>query len=238
MKKQTLYLKAWEYNSYLLLHHLKNEVIKNGGCVVDDITHIASEKTRYIIHNRSLREVKRQLQDTISTIENNLKNNEYNEERKKQLNDYMQTKKEALEKLEKIKDKKIVYNKNWLHFKLNDYIYYVDFDENPFFSRCIQKEKIDEIKNDIFIINYTHYANTLNDDDMAFILDDASYYDYNISTATFKKIAKRLLKMCIESKESEIVYTKEKKYCYACGHAHLETTAERRQKKYKAVKYE
>lgn len=236
MKKQTLYLQSWSYNSYLLLHHLKNEVIKNGGCIVDDITHITSEKIQYTIYNRSMDEVKRQLQETINTIENNLKNNEYNEERKKQLIDYMEIKKQTLKELEKIKDKRIVYNKNWLHFKLNDYIYYIQFDENPYFPHYIHKEKIDEIKNDIFIINYNHYIDNFKDNDIDFIFNDADFFDYNISTATFKKVAKRLLKVCIESEESEIVYNKKKRYCYSCGHAHTETTAERKPRKYKGVK--
>ena len=235
MKKQTLYLKSWEYNSYLLLHHLKNEVIKKGGCIVDDITFITSEKTQYTIYNRTLLKCIEKLKETITTIENNLKNNEYNEERKKQLIDYMQTKKEALEKLEKIKNKKIVYNRNWLHFKLDNYIYYIQFDENPFFPHYIHKEKIDKIKDDIFIINYSHYIDNLKDDNMEFIFNDTSFFEDDIKTATFKKIAKRLLKVCIESKESEIVYTKEKKYCYSCGHTHTETTAERKQRKYKAM---
>ena len=126
MKKQTLYLKSWEYNTYLLLHHFKKEIIKNGGQIINHITYIEIEKTQYTIYNRSLLTCIDKLKNTINTIENNLKNNEYNEERKKQLIDYMQTKKESLEKLEKIKNKKIVYNQNYLHFKLNDYIYYID----------------------------------------------------------------------------------------------------------------
>lgn len=235
MKKQTLYLKSWEYNSYLLLHHLKSEVIKNGGCIVDDITFITSEKAQYTIYNRTLLKCIEELKETITTIENNLKNNEYNEERKKQLIDYMQIKKEALEKLEKIKNKKIVYNKNYLHFKLNNHIYYIQFNENPFFPHYMSKEKIDEIKDDIFIVNYSHYMDTFTDDYMEFIFNDTDFFDYDISTATFKKIAKRLLEVCIDWKESEIVYNKEKKYCYSCGHTHTETTAERKQRKYKAV---
>lgn len=234
MKKQTLYLKSWLYNSYLLLHHFKNEVIKNGGQIVNDITYIASEKTQYTIYNRSLLRCIEELKNTINTIENNLKNNEYNEERKKQLINYMQTKKESLEKLEKIKNKKIVYNKNYLRFKLNDYIYDIQFDENPFFPHYISKEKIDEIKNDIFIVNYSHYMNNL-DNNMDFIFNNTDLWNYDISTATLKKIAKRLLKVCVESKESKVVYSKERKYCYICGHTHTETTAERRQRKYKVV---
>ena len=234
MKKQTLYLKSWLYNSYLLLHHFKNEVIKNGGQIVNDITYIASEKTQYTIYNRSLLRCIEELKDTINTIENNLKNNEYNEERKKQLINYMQTKKESLEKLEKIKNKKIVYNKNYLRFKLNDYIYDIQFDENPFFPHYISKEKIDEIKNDIFIVNYSHYMNNL-DNNMDFIFNNTDLWNYDISTATLKKIAKRLLKVCVESKESKVVYSKERKYCYICGHTHTETTAERRQRKYRVV---
>ena len=235
MKKQTLYLKSWLYNSYLLLHHFKNEVIKNGGQIVNDITYIASEKTQYTIYNRSLLRCIEELKNTINTIENNLKNNEYNEERKKQLINYMQTKKESLEKLEKIKNKKIVYNKNYLRFKLNDYIYDIQFDENPFFPHYISKEKIDEIKNDIFIINYNHYINYLTDKSMDFIFDNTDFFDYDISMATFKNIAERLLKVCVKSKESEIIYTEERKDCYSCGHTHIEITAERRQRKYKVV---
>ena len=234
MKKQTLYLKSWLYNSYLLLHHFKNEVIKNGGQIVNDITYIASEKTKYTIYNRTLLRCIEELKDTINTIGNNLKNNEYNRDRKKQLIDYMQTKKESLEKLEKIKNKKIVYNQNYLHFKLNDYIYYIQFDENSLFPHYISKEKIDEIKNDIFIVNYSHYMNNL-DNNMDFIFNNTDLWNYDISTATLKKIAKRLLKVCVESKESKVVYSKERKYCYICGHTHTETTAERRQRKYKVV---
>ena len=73
------------------------------------------------------------------------------------------------------------------------------------------------------------------DNNMDFIFNNTDLWDYDISMATFKNIAKRLLKVCIESKESEIVYSKERKYCYTCGHTHTETTAERRQRKYKAV---
>lgn len=235
MKKQKLNLATWEYNSCLLLHHLKSEVIKKGGCIVDDITFITSEKTQYTIYNRTLARIIEELKETIDTIENNLKNKEYDEERKKQLIDYMEIKKQALEKLEKIKHKKIVYNKNYLHFKLDNYIYYIQFDENPFFPHYIQKEKIDEIKDDTFIINYIHYMDTFTDDYMDFIFNDTDFFDYDISTATFKKIAKNLIQLCVDWRESEISYTKEKKYCYSCGRTHTETTAERKQKKYKAV---
>lgn len=222
------YLKSYEYNIYIILNELRKEIYKKGGVIVSDWN---TKQDKLIIYNRTLQKEIAELKDTIQTITNNLKNNNYDDDRVKQLTDYKEIKEKALVGLEKIKDKRIVYNTNYLQFKLDNYIYYIQFDSNPYFNHYIHKQPIDEIKDNKYIVKYNYYI----DDFSLDMFNEFDLYNYNLSNKDIKKIVNILYNYIINSKTSEIVQTKQKEYCYCCNRYYTKIIKEIKIKEYKEV---
>lgn len=223
------YLKSYEYNTYIILNELRKEIYKKGGVIVSDWQ---TKENKLIIYNRTLQNHIKELKESINTIEKNLNNNNYDNDRIKQLTDYKKIKENSLMELEKIKNKRIVYNTNYLQFKLDNYIYYIQFDSNPFFEHYIHKQPIDEIKDDKYIVKYNYYIDNFSLD----ILNEFDLYDYNLSNKDIKKIVNILYNYIVNSKTSEIVQTKQKEYCYCCNRYYTKTIKEIKVKEYSEVK--
>lgn len=227
MKK--LYLKSSQYNSYIILNELSKKIYQNGGFIVST-WEVKREKIK--IYNRTLLNNIDNLKETIQTITNNLNNNNYEPDRIKQLKEYKETKEKALEELSKIKNNKIVYNTSYLQFKLDNYIYYVQFNENPFFENYLHKEPIDEIKDNKYIVKYNHYIDTFS----ANLFDNIDLFDYNLSSKDIKKVVNILYNHIVNSKASETIETRKRKYCYNCNKYYYECIKDIRIKEYKEVK--
>lgn len=223
-----LYLKSFEYNSYIILDELRKKIYNKGGFVVSNWNHIAKPT---IIYNRTLQNNIKELKESIQTIDNNLKNNNYDDDRKKQLMGYKQKKEKELKELEKIQDEKVIYNTSYLQFKLDDYIYYIEFNSNPFFEHYIHKQPIDEIKDNRYIVKYNHYIDTFSLD----IFNNIDLFKYNLTDSEIKQGVDILFNMLINANESEIVINRQREYCYHCNKYTYKQVKEVNKKEYKEV---
>ena len=222
------YLKTFEYNTYLILNELRKKIYNKGGVLVSDWNYTPD---KMIIYNRTLQSNIKELKESIQTIESNLKNNNYNDDRKKELMEYKQKKEKELKDIENIHDERIVYNSSYLQFKLDDYIYYMQFDSNPFFNHYIVKQRIDEIKDNKYITSYNHYYDIFSLD----IFNDIDLFRYNLTDDETKQGADILFNMLINANESEVVTTKQREYCYCCNRYTYKQVKEVRRKEYKEV---
>lgn len=222
------YLKSYEYNTFIILNELRKKIYKKGGFIVSDWQ---IKENKLIIYNRTLQNQITELKETIKTIENNLNNNNYDDDRIKQLKEYKEIKEKSLIELEKINDKKVVYNTGYLQFKLDNYIYYIQFDSNPYFNHYIHKQPIDEIKDNKYIVKYNYYIDSFNLD----MFNEFDLYNYNLSKTDIKKIVDILYNYIVNSNVSEVVQSRQKEYCYCCDRYYTKTIKEIRVKEYHEV---
>ena len=223
-----LYLRTFEYNTYIILNEIIKRIYNNGGFLVSEWK---PTQEPVIIYNRTLQNNIKELKESIQTIESNLKNNNYNDDRKKELMEYKQKKEKELKDIENIHDEKIVYNTSYLHFKLDNYIYYMQFDSNPFFTHYIHKEKINEIKDNKYIVNYNHYIDKFELD----IFDNIDLFKYNLTDEEIKQGADILFNMLINANESKVVMTRQREYYYHCNKYTYKQVKEVNKKEYKEV---
>lgn len=102
------------------------------------------------------------------------------------------------------KDKAITTNYiNYINFVLDGCIYYIDFDDNPFFNHYFSKIPV---KEDLKIV-YKHYINDLNRD---FMFD--CLFDINCSYEEIKEIANLIFNQILTAKNSQIVTTRRRRY--------------------------
>ena len=214
MKK--LYLKTWDFNSYLILNEIRKEIEKNGGLLVQDFPHIL-KRQKIKIYNRSFLEAEREIQSTAKTAENNSKIEEW---QKKYYSHYF----EALQA--NYKPCRIVENTSYLHFYYNDFIYYIQLNDNPFFNHYIIKEKAEKKDNEYFT-KYSYYM-----EDLTLPEFDVCAY---LSNKDIKRISKELLKTILEHKESQKVTERIRVRNYYGNGYHSETIIKEKINKYKIL---
>lgn len=191
MKK--LYLKGWEFNSYLIINKLAEIVKNNGGKIVTDFPFINTyEKTEIV--NRD--------------IEKN--ENEENENTNIQ-----------------------VLFKNYINFVLNDVIYYIQLQDNPFFEDYILKEKA-TFDDNTYYVKYNHYMENLNKNWIDNEEDIGSYYE-TLTPQKIEKLANNLYNQILNMPISELVTTKKRVCNYYDNRYHYEYIKEERNKKYKIL---
>ena len=140
MKK--LYLTTWDYNKYLIMEELKKIILVNGGFMVSTWEK-KQEKTK--IYNRSISEKIETKQKYVEFLEGKKESEELKEYKnniEKTITKYL----EEIITLEKQYKKatRIVTNNGYLQFVLNGYLYYIQFDDNPFFDFYYQKQTIND----------------------------------------------------------------------------------------------
>ena len=203
MKK--LYLSQWDYNSYLIMEELKKIVIANGGYCVSNWEK-KQEKTK--IYNRSIKnkiESKQKHIEYLETIKENMTDAE-KENINKNIDNYLQD----IIKLEKQykKASRIVTNNNYLQFIINNPelkdaittdIYYIQFNDNPFFEFYYSKQVI----GNNLTLDYNCYLDKLPKEKL-FIKD---YYN-KYGKATIKKTADNIFKYIVNAHYSKRYGTK------------------------------
>jgi len=188
---KTLYLNSWNYNSYLIIKELKKEVLKRGGAVVSD-WRTKKEENIYIF-NRMFKEKYLHDIDGIARME----------EYKTTDRPYYQELKKGAEEAQKnyIKSKKRVNNSNYLHFILNDKLYYVELTDNPFFDFHYSKQEIKDNKTERIV-----YCSNLEKDFMTF-----DYFG-KIGKTRIKKTALNLLESLENKKDCQVYKAATKRY--------------------------
>lgn len=191
MKK--LYLKVWEFNSYLIINKLAEIVKNNGGKIVTDFPYVNTyEKTEIVNRN----------------IEEN--------ENEENANTNIQ-----------------VLFKNYINFVLNDVVYYIQLQDNPFFEDYIIKEKA-VLNNDMYYVKYNHYMGNLSKDWINNEENIKSYYE-TLTPKQIEKLANNLYNQILNMPMSEIVTTKKRVCNYYDNRYHYEYIKEERNKKYKIL---
>lgn len=174
-----LYLSSWNYNSYLIIKELKKEVLKEGGSIVCDWR--KEKEKNFYIYNRMFHE--KYLHDIESM---------------KRMEEYKTTDKPYYKKLEKEaeeakknfeKSKKRLNNSNYLHFVLNDCIYYIELSDNPFFDFYYSKQPINNLITDCIV-----YSECMDKDFMTF-----DYFG-KVGKTKIKNSAMNLLELLKKSK--------------------------------------
>lgn len=128
---ERLSLKNWEYNSARIVSELAKIVVSNNGKVKP--THYA------IVTNRTLSNAITEMQERIEGINNAIEKYGSNETRQNALSSY----KNDLEKYQAINnDPLTVTHTTYITFVLNDYHYYYQTDDNPFFDFYYHKTPI------------------------------------------------------------------------------------------------
>lgn len=174
MKK--LFLKSWEFNSYIIINELKKIVLKNGGVIVSEWQ---KEK------NKNIKIINRTFQENINSINDSiekLKSIDALNDKQKEYLKSQEDKKNALLKYQ-FKNGAMLNNANYLNFVFDGEIYYLQLDENPFFDFYYSKNKINdefEEKSKVYLVSLNKYV---------FYKYVASLYDF-ITRTTAKKIAR------------------------------------------------
>ena len=217
MKK--LYLKGWEFNSYLIINELAKEVKKAGGHLVSNWKY-EQEKTR--IFNRLILEV----------LEENSKLLKGKSEEEIAKSEYARKKQEELEEYKKVNKSKIVYFYNYLNFELSGYIYYIQLNDNPFFPHYIIKEKCEKNTNNEYITKYQYYMKELKND----FLSCLNSFSYPLNKKQLKEVTKKLLNQITNDAESPIVYMEKYNNCYFCGGINYKKEKTEKKSVYKEIK--
>ena len=223
---EKLFLKGWSYNSYLIINELAALVKAEGGKIVYDFPYINTYKEKEIV-NRSILE-------NISEIQELLKGK--TEEEIKQ-NQYAAEKQEELKELQKIDNepKKVLFS-NYINFELDNKIYYIQLQDNPFFEDYIIKEEAEETLEG-YLVKYNHYMENLDKTWISECESIKSFYQ-TLTEKQIKILALRLFEQIKNAKNSEIVTNKKRVNNYYNNSYHYEYIKEERNKKYKILKME
>lgn len=202
-KEKKLYLNQWNFNCYLIINELKKEVLKNGGFIVSSWQ---KEKETTTIFNRTISEYKIKIEEFKKVKQ------KYNKKELEELaksNGYIKNMIE-LEKdftnydYKENKGEKLTTT-SYLHFVLNNKLYYLQFDENPFFEWYFSKN---EISNDLKC-SKNYYLQKLNKN----IYDLDSYYSM-ANKKDVERIAKNYFDYLVNSKDSQHYNNKTRKESY------------------------
>lgn len=224
---EKLYLKGWEYNSYLIINKLAEIIKENGGEIVNDFPYINTYHKKEIT-NRSITAAIAECERILcGKTEEQIKENQFAIQKQKEL--------EELKKIEN-EPRQVLFS-NYINFKLDNYIYYIQLQDNPFFEDYIQKETIAEEKGGEYIVKYNHYLENLSKNWIEEAEGIGSFYQ-TLSKKQIEILAKRLFEQIKNARPSEIVTNKKRVLNYYNNGYHYENIREERKKTYKKITVE
>lgn len=228
---KTLYYTTNQYNQVKILNYLYNIIIEKGGFLVNDFPFINTyTKTKY--YNRSIKNLIIEDEKWLGVPKKEHYNNLTKEQKERVQNNIKEYK-----QAKKIENNFITsYFTTYLHFYYNDFIYYIQFNENSFFPYYVSKQKAEEtLKKDEYITRYGCYIQTMDATIKDSILD--IIYDPFIKEEELKQKASELFDYLINLKHDEIITKKERRNnsIYTRDGWHYEYKKEERIKKYKRM---
>ena len=184
---ERLYLNSWNYNAALILTELAKIIENNDGRVKPGL-HTA------VISNRSL-------EGKIKEVKGRIKSLESIEETEKIKTVIGNLSKELIE-LESIDNEPItVTHTSYISFIFDDFYYYYQVDDNPFFDFCYKKN---HIKNGKYISNTYHRK-----DKQSWWND--CFLSFRCSEADRKEAANLIFNMLVSAEPSEIYREEEER---------------------------
>lgn len=220
---EKLYLKGWEYNTYLIINELSKIIKKEGGKIVCNSPYINTYKEKEITNRSILEEIAECEKFLNNKTEEEIKSNKFLKERQKRLKE--------LAKIDNT-PKKLLFQ-NYINFYLDGKIIYIQLNNNPFFNDYIIKEKAEEIKEG-YQTRYNHYMEKLNKKWFENYENITSFYQ-TLSNKQVKELAKRLFEQILNAPFSEIVTEKRRIQNYFDDRFHYEYIKEERIKKYQVL---
>lgn len=183
---QRLYLESWRYNAALILTELARIIENNGGRVKPLCT--------AVISNRHLEGTIKNLKDQIERLES-LKETE-------KIKTVIGNLSKELIELESIDNEPItVTHTSYISFIFDDFYYYYQVDDNPFFDFCYKKN---HIKNGKYISNTYHRK-----DKQSWWND--CFLSFRCSEADRKEAANLIFNMLVSAEPSEIYREEEER---------------------------
>lgn len=221
MKK--LYLTGWQYNSCLIINELAKIVKDNGGKLVYDFPYINTYEEIEIINRSILEEIEENKRLLNGKTQKEIEQNKYTKEIQKQL--------EELEKIDNT-PKKVKF-KNYINYYLNDFVYYIQLQDNPYFEDYIQKEETEKTAEG-YKVKYNYYMETLKKDWID-NYNDIERYSQILTTKQVKELAKSLFEQITKYPVCKILTNKIRANNYFDDRYHYEYIKEERNKLYKII---
>lgn len=186
-EKQRLYLSTWEYNAARIFTELAKVVENHNGRV--------EPLRKAIISNRTLDSTKRECKERLEHLIALEKENKFRTEAIKKYS-------KELEALEKVNNEPItVTHMTHITFILDDFYYYYQVDDNPFFDFYYIKTPIE---------NGKYCLDTyLTEDKKEWLYD--CFFHWDCSNGDVKEAANLIFNMLVCSRVSDIYNTSEKK---------------------------
>ena len=230
--KERLYLSGWGVNSYKIINKLAELVKQEKGEIITEYKELYNKNDVILIKNRNIDTDIIELTDKIEKATNNLKNNEHDEETTKKIQDYIEKNTKELNELKEINNDFIELRyKNYLTFIIDNFVYYIQLDENPYFPWYIIKEQAETNEKGEIITRYNYYMEDLNKDFIETYDNIQSFYEPT-NDKQITEIATRLLNQVKNRKCCEIVTNKRRVSNYYNNSYHYEYIKEERNKKY------
>lgn len=227
---KTLYYTTNQYNQVKILNYLFNIIKENGGFLVNSFPFINTYiKTKYF--NRSIKNL---IIDNEKWLEVPKKEhyNNLTKEQKERVQNNIKEYKQA----KKIENNFITsYFTTYLHFYYNDFIYYIQFNENSFFPYYVSKQFTEKTITDDFITRYDCYMQEMDETIKDSILD--IIYDPFIKEEELQQKANELFNYLINLQHDEIITKKIRvnNSRYTNDGWHYEYKKEEKIKKYKRM---
>lgn len=189
-ENEKFYLNAWNFNKAMILTKLAEIVSSNGGECKGNC------KTAILV-NRSVREHKEHIKQTIARWERFLqKENDIDEKTQSIATQEIANKKLELEKLPTEEKEFSTKYTDYVTFTLDGYLYYYQIDENPFFEFYFSKKKI---QNGKVIVSRQTYSQH---DNKEWFLD--CYMSAKCTESEITEAAYQIFNMLVSSKVSDI----------------------------------
>lgn len=230
--KERLYLSGWGVNSYKIINKLAELVKQEKGEIITEYKELYNKNDVILIKNRNIDTDIIELTDKIEKATNNLKNNEHDEETTKKIQDYIEKNTKELNELKEINNDFIELRyKNYLTFIIDNFVYYIQLDENPYFPWYIIKKPAEINEKGEIITRYNYYMEDLNKDFIETYDNIQSFYEPT-NDKQITEIATRLLNQVKNRKCCDIVTNKRRVSNYYNNSYHYEYIKEERNKKY------
>lgn len=230
--KEKLYLSGWGVNSYKIINKLAELVKQENGEIITEYKELYNKNDVILVKNRNIDTDIIELTDKIEKATNNLKKNEYDTETTKKIKDYIEKNTKELNELKAINNDFIELKyKNYLTFIINQYIYYIQLDENPYFPWYIIKKQAETNENGEIITRYDYYMEDLNKDFIEKYNNISSFYEPT-NEKQITDIATRLLNQVKSRKCCDIVTNRRRVNNIYNNNYHYETIKEERKQTY------
>lgn len=229
MEIKKLYYNSCNFNQVRIIKELYKIIKENGGYIVSDwekkkekILYINRSVNDVLIENKKWLEVPKK--DHYKTL---------TEDQKKKIKSKIDLYNTAKKMEETGINKAESFFDTYIQFYYKDYIYYYQFEKNPFFDYYFSK-----IPAESDLKQYYNYYMEKIDEKYKENKINANIWNLELKDKEAKKIALNIFNYLISARSNEIVTNKKRVYNLYDGGYHYEYIKEKREKKYNKIEIE